>query len=316
MLNPKKIIRKVIPLKFLLPIFNFYLIIKWEIKGIKIRKNNFFYSITKSQKQIRLPIGHSIYLLDTLENFDFYFNGVAPIKINGFEIVDYSVSNYHDVKDFSLMPIFFPSVAEPVLTTHQYLDFAKLEPTSIVIDIGAYSGLTSIIFDQEIKGSGKVISIEADPANQIACKKNYDLYYKITSRTIELVNAAVWKSNDGILFSSEGSMGSSASSIVGSDRGGVLKMVNSITLESLASKYDLQKVDFIKCDIEGAETEIFHQPNFFSKFKPKIIIECHLISGKLTIEACKLALGKFGYKFEIREQEGYPLPLLFCTPKQ
>ena len=36
----------------------------------------------------------------------------------------------------------------------------------------------------------------------------------------------------------------------------------------------------------------------------------------LTIEACKLALGKFGYKFEIREQEGYPLPLLFCTPKQ
>ena len=92
-------------------------------------------------------------------------------------------------------------------------------------------------------------------------------------------------------------------------------MVNSITLESLALKYDLQKVDFIKCDIEGAETEIFDQPNFFLKFKPKIIIECHSIRGKLTTEACKATLAKFGYKFEIREQEGYPLPLLFCSPK-
>ena len=314
-LRLKKLIRKIIPLSFLLPIFNFYLIIKWRFKGIKIRKNKFFYTITKSKKQIRLSSGHSIYLLDTLENFDFYFNGVLPLKINGFEVVDYSASHYHDVKDFFLMPIFFPSVAEPILTTRQYLDFADLESTSVVIDIGAYSGLTSIIFDQEIKGSGRVISIEADSENQIACKKNYDLYQKITSRTIELVNAAMWKNNDGISFSSEGSMGSSAVDLVGSDRGGAVNIVNSITLESLASMYKLQRVDFIKCDIEGAEIEIFDQPDFFKKFRPKIIIECHSILGKLTTKKCMEVLSKYGYKFQLKEQEGYPLPLLFCSPE-
>ena len=125
----------------------------------------------------------------------------------------------------------------------------------------------------------------------------------------------MWKNNDGISFSSEGSMGSSAVDLVGSDRGGVVNIVNSITLESLAAKYNLQRVDFIKCDIEGGETEIFDQPDFFKKFRPKIIIECHLISGRLTTEACKKVLSKFRYRFEVIVQEGYPLPLLFCTPK-
>ena len=97
--------------------------------------------------------------------------------------------------------------------------------------------------------------------------------------------------------------------------GGVVNIVNSITLESLASQYNLQRVDFIKCDIEGSETEIFDQPGFFKKFRPKIIIECHSILGKLTTESCIEVLSKYGYTFELKEQNGYPLPLLFCSPK-
>jgi FkbM family methyltransferase len=51
-------------------------------------------------------------------------------------------------------------------------------------------------------------------------------------------------------------MGSSAASIVGNNRGLVSK-VASFTLSSIANKFKLQRVDFIKCDVEGAEKVIF-----------------------------------------------------------
>jgi hypothetical protein len=55
--------------------------------------------------------------------------------------------------------------------------------------------------------------------------------------------------------------------------------------------------------------------DFFKKFRPKIIIECHSILGKLTTKKCMEVLSKYGYKFQLKEQEGYPLPLLFCSPE-
>ena len=48
------------------------------------------------------------------------------------------------------MPVFFNSLSEPIVTAKQYNDFANLSEESIAIDLGAYSGLTSILMDQNI----------------------------------------------------------------------------------------------------------------------------------------------------------------------
>ncbi|OYX72147.1 MAG: hypothetical protein B7Y95_11345 [Rhizobiales bacterium 32-66-11] len=207
---------------------------------------------------------------------------------------------------------FFPAVAEPIVTTGQYIDFAGLKAGDVVIDLGAYSGLTCVLFDQAIPSGGRVIAVEADQQNILACERNFDLYSKFTGRKIDLVKAAIWKHDRGISFSSEGSMGSSATSIVGTGRGRMIE-VPSLTLSQLAERQNLERVDFIKCDIEGAETEIFDCPEFFAKYSPKIMIECHDVNG-LTAPACEKTLGKFGYKCVLIEQRGYPLPLLTCSP--
>ena len=74
----------------------------------------------------------------------------------------------------------------------------------------------------------------------------------------------------------------------------------------------MDKVDFIKCDVEGAESVIFNDDEFFNKFKPKIIVEPHYVNGELTLMKVQNSLKKYGYKFDLIEQHGVALPLLHC----
>jgi FkbM family methyltransferase len=310
----KATIRSLVPLPLILPAYNLIIRLIYLTRGIKTIQNNGLIRLLKQNKEIRLCKSHKLYLEDTLSNFDFYFDGVIPSKVEKNEIVDYSKPAWHDVKGFDLMPIYFNAVSEPVLTTNQYIEFSEISQGSIVIDLGAYSALTSIILDQRVGKTGLVIAVEADKNNYLACAKNISLYEKITNKKIHLVNAAIWKDTKGIMFSSEGSMGSSAAEVIGNDRGENI-FVNTVTLMSLANNFELERVDFIKCDIEGAESIALNAPEFFNKYKPKIVIECHIIEGISTEHSCRILMEEFGYLCMLKEQYGYPLPLLFCHPK-
>jgi FkbM family methyltransferase len=308
----KSIIRRVVPMNLILPVYNSYFRLLARMRNFQILSSDTFFRIIKDNKEIRLARSQAIYLRDTLDNFDFYFEGVEPQRTGDIDLVDYSKPGFHKVKNFDLFPVFFPAVAEPTVTTEQYIEFANLGPDAVVIDLGAYSGLTSILFDRAIPSGGKVIAVEADSQNINACKKNFAAYADVSKRTIRLVQAAVWSDNEGVAFSSEGSMGSSVLSVVGGGRGESIK-VPSITLERLAQQFDLARVDFIKCDIEGGETEVFDRPEFFQRYSPRIMIECHIVGGKSTSDACAAVLKKYGYVCELVTQRGYPLPLLTCT---
>jgi FkbM family methyltransferase len=249
-----------------------------------------------------------------LSNFDYYFEGVIPSKQGKKEIVDYSKPAWHDVKNFDLMPIYFNSMSEPTKTINAYVELSEISEGSVVIDLGAYSALTSIIFDQRVGQTGLVVAIEADRENYLTCVKNSSLYEKITKKKIHLVNAAIWRDTNGIIFSSEGTMGSSVVDIIGNDRAENI-FVNTVTLMSLANDFKLERVDFIKCDIEGAESVALNAPDFFNKYKPRIVIECHIVDGVSTEYSCRSFMENFGYTCTLKDQEGYPLKLLFCHPK-
>src|SRR3546814_6467149 len=69
-------------------------------------------------------------------------------------------------------------------------------------------------------------------------------------------------------------MGSSATEFVG-DRLGVSVKVPSYTLSTIAKRTGLSKVDFIKCDVEGAEAVIFEDSAFFDRYRPRIVAQVH-----------------------------------------
>jgi len=310
----KKIISNILPapaLKLLIYVYALYISNR---KGLHIENNKSFYDIKdKKNKCIRISHKHCLYLIDIVTSFQYYWNAVSPVRTNGIFLVDYSTPKYHQVYGYNLHPIIFPSFAEPVLTTNQYLKFARIKNGSVVLDLGAYSGLTSIIFDQLVGFSGRVIAVDADIVNIQYIKMNLDLYEKITRRKVALLEGAVWGDNNGIMFSNEGNMGSSSTSLIGSQRGDVRK-INSFTLGTIAKMFQLKTIDFIKCDIEGAESVIFNDDTFFKRYHPRIIIEAHIINSKSTLQACIDQLSKYGYKFKKIKQHRISLPLLACFP--
>jgi FkbM family methyltransferase len=178
---------------------------------------------------------------------------------------------------------------------------------------GQYSGLTSIIFSQSVGKTGTVVAVEADLVNAECIKRNIQNYKKYSDNKILLLEGAVWENTNGLMFSTEGNMGSSAKDIVGSNRG-LVRKIPSFTLSSIVEMFNLSRVDFIKCDIEGAEKVIFKDKNFFMQFRPRIIIEPHIVDNLETSEICITELEKYGYKSKKINQKGVHLPLIECTP--
>lgn len=281
----------------------------------RLTKGRNHFDFTRDNRVLRISFSHMLYAKDIIESFDYYFGAVEPITYSGYELVDYSLPKYHDVIGYDKHPIFFPSFSEPISTTSQYISFAQLQIGSVVIDLGAYSGLTSILFKELVGPSGVVIAVDADERNFQAIKKNCTIYERVTGNTIENIFGAVWKHDDGLDFSVEGNMGSSATSITGTTRGAVTH-VKSFRLNSLANMFDFKTIDFIKCDIEGAEAIIFDDDLFFSRFLPRILVEPHIVNGEDTSDMTVQTLAKYGYTHRKTEQIGGALPLLeFYPPK-
>jgi len=271
--------------------------------------NDSFYELTKDNKVLRISKKQEIYLRTAIYGFDFYFNSVVPIQINDKLLVDYSTPKYHHVSGFDEFDLLCPSMAEPYDSVNQYLDFANLQKGNVVLDIGAYSGLSSIAFSKCVGENGIVYSLEPDENNYYCLEKNIEAYYNHGyPQNIKLFKKAIWTHTGSLEFSSECNMGSSAVDIVGSR--GFTVSVECTTLSDFASDQNIQSIDFIKCDIEGSEAYIFNDEKFFQKYKPKIILETHKINGVYCNQTCIDTLSKYGYSHKIVEQNGLELPLI------
>lgn len=281
--------------------------------GLTIRSTDRAFDVVRGDCVLRIAREHAVYMPDIIEAFDYYYAAVKPYRWRGLNVVDYSSPRYHDVIGFDDFPILFPSFSEPLRTTDQYLGFAGLEPGMTVLDLGAYSGLTSIMFARAVAPHGTVVAMDADVENIRCIQQNINRYQLVSGHEIRLLQGAIWNHDDGIQFSVEGNMGSSAAAFVGHARGALVR-VPSYTLSSVAAKFRLSRLDFIKCDVEGAERVIFADAPFFGRFKPRIIIETHIVAGIETTAQCVADLSRHGYGCRRVAQDGVTLPLLECTP--
>ena len=284
-----------------------------DAKGLDVRVGADFMDIIKGDDIVRIAVKHAVYAYDIVTFFDYYFSAVKPVRRMDRNIVDYSSPRFHQVAGFDLQPIIFPSLAEPMATTEQYMQFAGLKPGMTALDLGAYSALTSIIFSEAVGRSGRVVAVEADPLSIDCAKQNLGLYEKIRGIHIDLLEGAVWEHDDGLDFASEGNVGASATATAVPNRGRITK-VDSYTLSSIARKFSLDRIDFIKCDVEGAERLIFADRAFFQDHLPRIVVDTHAVGGAETADKCMADLAAFGYQCKKITQIGAPLPLLECYP--
>ena len=159
-------------------------------------------------------------------------------------------------------------VTDFILQQYNYEDIVKVEKDDIVIDCGGCWGDTALYFAS--LGAREVYVYEFIPSNINILKQNLDLNPQYID-TIRLVDNPVWSTSDEKLSYYD----NGPSSIVDSfDR--FESKIETLSIDDLVRNRNLDKVDFIKMDIEGAEISALEgAKNTIEKYKPKLAISAY-----------------------------------------
>jgi FkbM family methyltransferase len=157
----------------------------------------------------------------------------------------------------------------------QFIHNLPVQENGIALDIGANHGIyTKILADK----FSTVYAFEPHPNNVSKIKtnvtnENVNIEQKVVGTSDEITTLFVCKSNSGghtIMkgLAEHSKWGHSTTNKI---------EVESVTLDTFCED---KKIDFIKCDIEGGEYEIFyHGEKTLTRDYPTIILETHQVSN-------------------------------------
>lgn len=159
----------------------------------------------------------------------------------------------------------------------------ELDDGDVVIDAGGCWGDTALYFANKVGANGMVYTCEFVPGNIGILEKNMDLNQNLSKR-IELIRNPLWDKSGDILYYSDNGPGSTVNSQKMPEQD---LSVLTVSIDDLVEKKNLNKVNFIKMDIEGAELNALKGAiNTIIKFKPKLAISIyHKLSDFKTIPA-------------------------------
>ena len=116
----------------------------------------------------------------------------------------------------------------------------------VVIDVGAHLGTFTRIALQ--RGARLVVAVEPDPVNADCFARTFAT--EIADGRVQLVKAAAWHSSGSLQF--EVGNASQTGHVAGAQTDRAVT-VRAVTLDEMIEELKLDRVDFIKMDIEGAE---------------------------------------------------------------
>ena len=168
------------------------------------------------------------------------------------------------------------------------MNFRSDSECPVIYDCGANIGV-SILYYKQLYPKAIIKAFEPDP-KVFSCLKNNMENNKVSG--VELINKAVWNTNDGVSFGSEGA-----------DGGSVFYEGNKITLPSIRLKELLEKeakIELLKIDIEGAELEVLVDCMSELKKVKYLFLEYHSwISSKQQLDVLLKILADNGFRYYI-----------------
>ncbi len=172
-------------------------------------------------------------------------------------------------------------------------DFINAAKGDVVIDLGGCYGDTAIYFANNVSSAGKVYVYEFIPSNLKILKQNLEL--NGLSQAVEIVNRPVWDSSGKKVYFKEAGGASlvSLNPIENADG-----ETQTITIDDWAKSINLQKLDFIKADIEGAEPFALRGAvETLKKHKPKLALSIYHNMDDFTKIIKFIDDLQLGYKF-------------------
>jgi FkbM family methyltransferase len=149
----------------------------------------------------------------------------------------------------------------------------KAEAGDVVIDAGGCWGDTALYFAHEVGPTGKVVSFEFIPSNLEVMRKNFGFNTHLTDR-ITVIPQPLWSTPGNVLYYVDRGPASNVSSErIAAREGAVEGTCTTATIDETVEKLGLNKVDFIKMDIEGAElASLRGAEKTLKKYRPKLAV--------------------------------------------
>jgi FkbM family methyltransferase len=147
-----------------------------------------------------------------------------------------------------------------------YFETDQAQP--VILDCGANIGM-SILYFKELYPQARIIAFEAEAGIAALLRQNL---HANGIQDVEVVDKAVWIDEKGVLFGSEAADSSSIYS-----ESGARNRVPSVRLRDYLTVQP--RVDFLKIDIEGAETEVLEDCRGALGHVQNLFVEFHSYTG-------------------------------------
>jgi len=172
-----------------------------------------------------------------------------------------------------------------------------LRPGMTVHDIGANIGFFSLLAARLVGAIGRVTAFEADPEIAARLRENVS---RNQGAPISVEEKAVWSSSSPVFFaradaqvSPDRGLGHVIDNDVEKSAPGTIR-VEAVSVDEYVGKS--LAPDFIKCDVEGAEVEVFRgAEKLLNEKRPLILCEMH---GEAHRQTLLKVFANFGYRCE------------------
>ena len=166
----------------------------------------------------------------------------------------------------------------------------NIKPGMVVFDVGANIGSYTLTLSRLVGPTGRVITIEADP--DVAAVLSLNIRANGLSQATVVQGAAYRESRTMRLGRARAS---SSYSGLYYDNPDEWIDVPAFTLDEVAGRECLERLDLVKIDAEGAEDDVVAgMDNLLHTLRPAILVELHLWHGSAT-EQLPAKLERAGY---------------------
>ena len=181
-----------------------------------------------------------------------------------------------------------------LLTEHDWMERLSsghaVKEGDVVMDVGAHVGIFAM--KALSLGASRVIAIEPDPENVECLRRNFEK--EIASGRLTIVEAGAWNEPDTITLSIGESSG--WNSFVEDNTYRSLD-VRVLPIDDMVAELGLNRLDYIKMDIEGAEPQALEgAAETIRRFRPTVMIDTYQWADDLPVVEVKLKEADQGYE--------------------
>ncbi len=148
-------------------------------------------------------------------------------------------------------------VCKQIFVDNEYDSLNLPETAKTIIDLGANIGLSALFFIKKFPDS-HIVAVEPDAVNCSIMEKNLEKF----SKSISFLQAAIWPTDGEVSLVEEdddhaslGAWGYRTEASIGNSG----LSVKAVTIPTIMKQYNMDFVDILKVDIEGAEYELFEK---------------------------------------------------------